>query len=233
MDNLENIVTELRRRGEIAADLFGWSVERKVGFFYWLNETAFGMIPLPTGEFERTDPASFHLTDDQAFSPGLESLLPRHIRFSIGRYTAAKAIMSWASNPPAAYERTDVEQLADMYVDRSDLSRIDLKVIDFSDAFDIAPLAACYNKDGGVRDWLKQENQVNIDLGGPGHADMVLERIHTPSVYVKYGDDAVEIHDGWHRTAGALVAGGLTLPAILVPLPAREVDCTSTSTMSM
>ena len=218
---IEILRSRVRARGEIAADLFDWPDARRAGF---RAEVATHALPdMPAAEDPPfLDPAPFGLTLQQVIYPGPASGIAPDVLTLMGRYDAAAALRSWWTGPPATPDRQDIEHLARMYVDRIEMDHVDLPGIVWNEAFDITPLAVYFEGDGGAHAWLREENLENIGMGGPGHADLVLQKIRTPCVYVQHGEGHVEIQDGWHRTAAALVAGSRELQAVLVPLPARD-----------
>lgn len=209
----EVLKAEIARRGLIAAGLFGWSQERIRGF----QDELAAQVHVPARGIALPAPEAFGLAEEDVWSPGKEAGMSPAIRRAMGRYDAAAAFASWDQpDQPEASHEADVG-LARMFCDRADFESTDPDSIRFDPAFDISQLSALYS-DNGPLEWLRLEHRHSIADGRSGYADLLLQKVREPCVYLEYDDGGIEIADGWHRTAAALAAGETHLHAVMVPL---------------
>ena len=74
--------------------------------------------------------------------------------------------------------------------------------------------------------WFGAEHEGALEEGREGYGDLLMQDAHEHVVYVEYGEDRLDIWDGWHRIGAALLRGAGRIPAIcgipgpyLVPCP--------------
>jgi len=68
--------------------------------------------------------------------------------------------------------------------------------------------------------WFLDEHRAAVEAGRPGYADLILQDIRDPVIYVAYPDGRVDVWDGWHRIGAAMLKGAGTLPALVGVPPA-------------
>ena len=194
---------EILRRAEIAAELFCWSPAHKAGFVDGVREALSDPATL-------TSPNSWHLTFDTGpycFSQR-EAVLTDAELERLGRYEAYRACCSWLADdgeewtPEAVAEQVRFwwdEDACDFAIEEADM--------DYVEDFDVSRLLEINGLDGW-REWLAAEHAAHLEDGREGYADMVVERHYMPKFYVDNGEGAVlGIFDGWHRSAGDVIAG--------------------------
>jgi hypothetical protein len=85
----------------------------------------------------------------------------------------------------------------------------------YDPAFPLERLVACM-PNGEWAEWYKEETQMDIEDGlSRGWEEMAHEDIQEPIVIAVNSAGEVDIWDGWHRTAGQMVRGAKTIPAIV------------------
>ncbi len=213
-----DIKNEIMRRARIAAELFDWTPERMAGF----QEELGRQTSITNRVLDPIYPEDFGFDAEQMFSPGPEANMSHALRIAIGCYDAACAFRSW---DVVAAERPDpasILSLACMFVDRVEMDHVDPDAINWYGDYPLETLDGHYQEEGGAAAWLLAEHRASIEDGRSGYAEMVLEKLHTPCVYVQNEGAGPEIPNGWHRTAGAIITGARTIQTVLVPLVAKE-----------
>jgi len=207
----------LLARGEIAARLFEWSLERHQAF----NTAVMELEYRPLTERTRRSPSDFGIEEDLWFSPGPESDLSRDERTAFGRYEAAMAFDSWCWSDLEIDQGTALDMAA-MYCNRDEFEATDPELVQVDPFAEVQQFVDHYDESFEV--FLSSEHRNSIEDGRNGYADLLLEKISHPCVFRSYEDGVMTIADGWHRTAAALAAGDVSIAAVIVPLPGVSSD---------
>ncbi|PZO72599.1 MAG: hypothetical protein DI629_20760 [Mesorhizobium amorphae] len=199
-------------RGRRAAAVLGWSRERLDAF---LDEAGSGRIRGATPR-----PEEFGLSEDDAFSPGPDPMLEPRVAAALGRWSASRALWSWAAPEPDVMTDGDAFRFSLMWLDRFESEAICADAVSQERIDPASVLAALYDDPEA---WIAAEHHAALEDGRAGYADLLVERIREPVTIRRYECGKADIADGWHRTAAALLTGGV-LSAVVVALPGDQPD---------
>ena len=216
----QNDVHEILRRAELARDLCGWSDERHNLFCAEVLKRA----PVAKASNAYLNPEDFGLDEEFVTSPGVDKRMTPDERIAMGAYQAEMTVRSWAADPVSSIVFDDPQTCAvyaHAYMDRGDIdaASMDEEGAKFVKDFSLSEMSACY--DGNPVGWLRREHRNAILDGRTGYEDMILQKIEAPCVYMRRGGE-IEIADGWHRTAAAILVGDDRIEAVEINVPVEK-----------
>jgi hypothetical protein len=203
-------VIELRL--DIVVRLFGWGDARVAGFKAGFSDYRADSI--------KPASARKHVSDAHGFD---EKHMPRDVAAALGYKEGISAARSMTSDDPSSMmpcSRDEILQEVSLW---SANGNGDFEIDDAEWIADIADKTDRFLAIMSLEEWtewLRDEHVNSIESGQAGYAQLILEDIQTPVVYVEYDASKLDPWDGWHRIGAALVKGAGVIPSIRgVPSP--------------
>lgn len=190
------MVTEILRRGAVAAQLHGWS-DLRARSFAEVVESFDGKLP-------SRDPLDYGIVQIEFDQPGIESWLTEYQQIALGKLDAAHTLKAWAEKDKPRREIDPLEYATYWMGHEGQPKPEDAEFIQ-----DMQLNEVIMTHWGGVEEmenWFRCEHEMGVIFGRRGYARLILEPIVMPPVLEKM-EHTFEIVDGRHRIAAMALTG--------------------------